>query len=253
MVLGLRSNQRQSPSVQVNYLVYVQDIKPWPPSQSLRSLRSAVLQWENGGRSSGSIGPVVPSLEDGKIKFNESFRLFLILTREISIKSGTSDTFQKNCLVFNLYEPRRDQKVKGQLLGTATIDLAGYGVIKEVATLSAPLNCQRSFRNATQPILFFKVQPVLKGRSSSSLGTNLPIKEAVVKNDGESVSSLMNEDYTPEAETASLTDDDASSHSSMVAFSCTVKSNGCILTQHEEVLRISYFLSFAYLMLGGQV
>lgn len=234
MVLGLRSNQRQSPSVQVNYLVYVQDIKPWPPSQSLRSLRSAVLQWENGGRSSGSIGPVVPSLEDGKIKFNESFRLFLILTREISIKSGTSDTFQKNCLVFNLYEPRRDQKVKGQLLGTATIDLAGYGVIKEVATLSAPLNCQRSFRNATQPILFFKVQPVLKGRSSSSLGTNLPIKEAVVKNDGESVSSLMNEDYTPEAETASLTDDDASSHSSMVAFSCTVKSNGCILTQHEE-------------------
>ncbi|KAK9272817.1 hypothetical protein L1049_003195 [Liquidambar formosana] len=169
MVLGLRTKNRKSPTVQVDYLIHVQEIKPWPPSQSLRTLRSVLLQWENGDRSSGSTSSIVPSLGsgigDGKIEFNESFRLPVTLSRDMSIRSGDVDVFQKNCLEFNLYEPRRDKTVKGQLLGTVIIDLADYGIVRENLSLSAPMNCKRSFGNISQPVLFMKIQPIDKGRT----------------------------------------------------------------------------------------
>ncbi|KAF6150017.1 hypothetical protein GIB67_002799 [Kingdonia uniflora] len=219
MVLGLRTQNRRGSSINVDYLIHIREIKPWPPSQSLRSLKSVLLQWENGDKSSGSTNPVVPSLGsgvgDGKIEFNESFKLPVTLCRDVSIKGGNADTFQKNCLEFNLFEPRRDKTVKGQLLGTVLIDLAEYGILKETVIISAPMNCKRSFRNSAQPALSVKVQPYIKRNISSSLSRESLLKEASLdKNGRESVSALMSGEYAEEAEIASLTDDDVSSHSS---------------------------------------
>lgn len=240
MVLGLRTNNRKGSSVHVDYQIHIQEVKPWPPSQSLRSQRAVLIQWEHGARTSGSTSSVVPALGsgigEGKIEFNESFRLSLTLVREFALKSGDADTFQKNCLEFNLYEPRRDKTVKGQLLGTALLDLAGYGVIREVSSISIPMNCKRNFSNSVQPILFLKIQPVDKGRTSSSSRENNLFKEASLgKTGGESVSAMMNEEYAEEAEITSSTDDDVSSHSSL-AVSTTSHSNGGLLHQNEKVL-----------------
>ncbi|CAK7328283.1 unnamed protein product [Dovyalis caffra] len=227
MILGMNTKSRRSSSVQVDYLVHVENIKPWPPSQSLRSLRSVLIQWENGDRNSGCTNTVVPSLGtvvgEGKIEFNESFRLPVTLLREMPVKGKDTDTFQKNCLEFNLYEPRRD---KAQLLATAVVDLADYGVIKETVSLTAPVNSKRSFRSTPQPILYFKIQPINKGRTTSSLRDTLSKEVSMEKNSGESVSGLMNEEYAEEAEVASFTDDDVSSHSSL--------ANGGLPPQNEE-------------------
>ncbi|KAJ6314820.1 hypothetical protein OIU78_018329 [Salix suchowensis] len=224
MVPGMNGKNRRSSSVQVDYLVQIEDIKPWPPSQSLRSLRSVLIQWENGYRNSGSTNTVVPSLGtvvgEGKIEFNESFRLPVTLLREVPVKGKDTDTFQKNCLEFNLYEPRRD---KAQLLATAVVDLADYGVIKETISLTAPVNSKRSFRSTPQPILYFKIQPIDKGRTiSSSLSKGVSMD----KNGGESVSALMNEEYAEEAEVSSFTDDESPPSS---------LTNGGLPPQNEEI------------------
>jgi hypothetical protein len=249
MVLGLRAKNRQSASVQINYLIHVQEIKPWPPSQSLRSLRSVLIQWENGERNSGSTNLVVPSLGsvvgEGKIEFNESFRLPVTLLRDMSVKGGDADAFQKNCLEFNLFETRRDKTVKGQVLASSIIDLADYGVVKEALSISAPMNCKRSYGNTNQPVLFIKIQPVNKGRTSSSLRDNQSKGELLDDNGGGSVSALMNEEYAEEAEVASLTDDDVSSHSSQTVSSTAPDSNGALPPQHEEVF-FAYFLLFSF-------
>ncbi|XP_043723615.1 uncharacterized protein LOC122670717 [Telopea speciosissima] len=243
MVLGLRTKNRKGASVQVNYLVHVQEIKPWPPSQSLRSLRSVVLQWENGDRNSGSTGPVVPSIGsgagDGKIEFNESFRLTTTLSREAPVKGGDAETFQKNCLEFSLYEPRRDKTVRGQLLGTVIIDLADYGIVKEAVDIGAPMNCKRSFRNTAQPVLFVRIQPFGKDNSSSLPKESLS-KESSLDQDGkESISALMDEEYADETEIASFTDDDVSSHSSLNVPSSAVDTAGSSLPQNGKVPEIS--------------
>ncbi|PON61358.1 EEIG1/EHBP1 N-terminal domain containing protein [Parasponia andersonii] len=234
MVLGLRGKNRRSSAIQVDYLVHIQEIKPWPPSQSLRSLRSVLIQWENGDRCSGSTSSVVPSLGsfvgEGKIEFNESFRLPLTLLRDMSVKGGDGDTFQKNCLELNLYEPRRDKTVKGQLLATAIIDLADYGVLKETLSISTPMNCKRSFKNTNQPVLYITLQSVEKARSNSSSRETLSRAMSLDNADGESVSALMNEEYAEEAEIASFTDDDVSSHSSV-----TASSNGRLHRRNEEL------------------
>lgn len=235
MVLGMNGKNRRSSSVQVDYLVHIEDIKPWPPSQSLRSLRSVLIQWENGDRNSGSTNTVVPLLGtvvgEGKIEFNESFRLPVTLLREVPVKGKDTDTFQKNCLEFNLYEPRRD---KAQLLATAVVDLADYGVIKETISLTAPVNSKRSFRSTPQPILYFKIKPIDKGRTTSS---SLSKGVSMDKNGGESVSALMNEGYAEEAEVASFTDDDVSSHSSL--------ANGGLPPQNDEVLSLILWIHFS--------
>ncbi|XP_057521098.1 uncharacterized protein LOC130801299 [Amaranthus tricolor] len=236
MVLGLRNKTRRGPSIQVDYLIHVQDIKPWPPTQSLKNVRSVLIQWENGERNSGSTSSVAPSIEDGKIVFNESFRLSATLSRDMSVKTGGDvDIFHKNLLELNLYEPRRDKTVKGQLLGTAIVDLADYGVVREVTSVSAPMNCTRSFRNTMQPILNLRIQAYDKVRSSSgvSLRGRLAKEASLDKNDAESVSALMSEEYADEAEVASFTDDDVSSHSSLNA-SSVLESNGASPSQNKE-------------------
>ncbi|MCL7050643.1 hypothetical protein MKW94_030945 [Papaver nudicaule] len=238
MVLGLRTKHKKGASVQVDYQIHIQEIKPWPPSQSLKSVRSVILQWENGDRNSGSINPVVPSVGsgvgDGKIEFNESFRLTAMLSRDASVKGRNAEIYMKNCIEFNLYEPRRDKTVKGQLLGTVVIDLAEYGPTRETIIVTAPMNCKRSFKNTAQPVLSIKIQPFEKHISSSSSRESL-FREASPDKDAKgSVSALMNGEYAEEAEIASFTDDDVSSQSSITNSSSAFEATGSSPPQNEE-------------------
>nr|CAD1837028.1 unnamed protein product [Ananas comosus var. bracteatus] len=192
MVLGLRSKAKRGAAIRVDYAVHIHEIRPWPPSQSLKTLKSAVLQWENGDRSSGSTNPAVPSLgstpSEGKIEFNESFKVQVNLLKDNSAK-GTA--FQKSLLELNLYEPRRDKTVRGQHLGGAVIDLAEHGVLKEAVSVR---------------------------RGSSTSSKESLSKEASLDKDGkDSVSALMNEEYAEEEEELEIeafTDDDESLDSS---------------------------------------
>ncbi|KAJ0249873.1 Uncharacterized protein HA466_0153000 [Hirschfeldia incana] len=235
MVLGLNSKNRRgsSSTIQVDYLIHIHDIKPWPPSQSLRSLRSVVIQWENGERNSGTTNVVAPSLGsvigEGKIEFNHSFKLPVTLLKDASARNKGSDVvFFKNVLELNLYEPRREKT--HQLLATATLDLAEYGIVKDSLSLTAPMNSKRSYRNTTQPVLHLSIQPFRAPSSSRNSS----------KDGGESVSALMNEEYDKEAEIASITDDDLSSHSSLTVSSSTLESNAAfsVPTEEEEHERV---------------
>ncbi|KAI3688906.1 hypothetical protein L2E82_46837 [Cichorium intybus] len=165
MVSGAKTKDRKSPSVQLDYVITIIKIKPWPPSHSPRSLRSALIQWEH-------------------VEFNESFKLHVTLMRDLSIKAGESDTFLKNCIEFNMYEPRRDKTIKGQLLATAVVDFAEYGVVKD------GLIIQASDKNN-------------RVRSSS--------RDSLVREGSMDRNCLMNEENVEETESASITDDDVSS------------------------------------------
>ncbi|KAA8528993.1 hypothetical protein F0562_033519 [Nyssa sinensis] len=234
MVLGLRSKHRKGISVQVDYLVHVKEIKPWPPSQSLRSVQSVLLQWENGDQNSGSLASGVGN---GSIEFKESFMLHVTLCRE----KKAPDNFQKNCLEFNLYESRKDKAAKGQLLGTkgqllgtAIINLADYGIIKEILAISFPVNCKKSSKNTAQPILFVNIQPYDKDSSNSSPQGCLSKEPSLDKDGGESVSEFINEEYDGESEIASFTDDDVSSHSSRTISSSGFETTKVPPPQNEE-------------------
>ncbi|XP_030530889.1 uncharacterized protein LOC115741231 isoform X2 [Rhodamnia argentea] len=221
---------RKSASVRLDYIIHVQEIAPWPPSQTLRSLRSVLIQWQNGERTSGSTKSVVPFLGsdvgEGKIEFNESFRLSATLLKDIKVKAGNGDVFQKNYLEFNLFEPRRDNIMKGQLIGTAMINLADYGVVDEPLNISTAMNCKRNFRNMAQPILYVKIQSVDKGRGSSVLRGSSHSKEVSLgTNDCESVIDSVDEEFAEEAEITFSTDDDGSSHSSVTASSAPLEHN----------------------------
>lgn len=240
MVIGLKAKNYRGPTVQIDYLIHIHEIKPWPPSQSLKSLRSVLIQWENGDRSSGSTNAVVPSIGsvvgEGRIEFNESFKLPVTFLRDVSVKGGVrgggdGDAFLKNCLELNLYEPRRDKTAKGQLLATAVIDLADYGVVKETISVSAPMNSKRSFMNTDKPILYMKIQPFKKVRTNSSSRDSLSRGVSLDKAGGESVSALMDEEYADEV--ASFTDDDVSSHSSQTISSSLEANRG--LSPPKEV------------------
>ncbi|KAL2458343.1 nucleolar protein gar2 [Forsythia ovata] len=197
-------------------------------------------EWEHGDRNSGYTNQVAISLGtgsgvgDGRIEFSKSFRLPVTLLREMSIKGAEGNTFQKNCVEFNLYEPRRDKTVKGQLLGTAILDLADYGVVKESLSVNAPINCKRTYMNIAQPLLFLKIQPFEESRTSSSSRDNLTGEASMDRNHGESVSALMSEEYAKESEVSTFTDDDNSSHSSLAA-SSVVESIGYSSPQDKEV------------------
>ncbi|XP_062110619.1 uncharacterized protein LOC133822343 [Humulus lupulus] len=210
MVLGIRSKNRKSVQVQADYLIHVQEIKPWPLSLSLKSIQSVMLHWENGDQASGSFSCAVG---DGKIEFNESFRLPVLLCKEASRKGQAHDSYQKNNLEFFLFESRKDKAMKGQLLGSAIINLADCGVIRETTILSTPVNCKKSFKNSGQPLLYVNIQPFGDNSSSSSPKSSLS-KEASIEI---AESDSMVEENDEEAEIASFTDeddDDASLHSS---------------------------------------
>ncbi|KAG6651286.1 uncharacterized protein LOC122313593 isoform X1 [Carya illinoinensis] len=224
MVLGLRSKSRKSVSVQVHYLIHVQEVKPWPPTESLKSSRSLFIQWENGDQNSGSL---TCGVRDGIIGIGESFRLPVTLCREASRKGTTHERFQKNSLDFYLYEPRKDKAVKGQVLGTAAINLADFGVIRETITVRAQLNCKRSFKNSMQPILYVNIQPLDRDSSSSSPKDSLSKEVSLEKS--KSYSQLTNDGNDEETEIAAFTDDDdddLSSHSSQHITSSTFETGG---------------------------
>ncbi|KNA17588.1 hypothetical protein SOVF_078230 [Spinacia oleracea] len=156
MLLGKK--KKKSSSFQVDYIVSVLEIKPWPPSVALCSVQTVLIQWENGDQNTGFLPPGVPSLngfEDGKIEFNEFFKLTVTLTGK------DNQCFQKNNLEFHLYEPKKDKAVKGQLLGTAVINLAEYGIIREVQAMTAPIIITKKVSKGTNsfPLLYVQIQP----------------------------------------------------------------------------------------------
>ncbi|OEL20151.1 hypothetical protein BAE44_0018831 [Dichanthelium oligosanthes] len=208
MVLGLRTKTRKDSPFHVDFNILIQEISPWPPSESLKSLRSVVLFWENGERNSGKTSAVAPSIgsgsASGKIEFNEFISLQAVFQKEGSSKSGK---WQKNLLELNLYEPRRD-KLKGQHLGTATLDLAEHAMFHEDSSVPVPLNSKRSFKSNAQPMVYLRIQP-LDGDNSSVSSRDALSKEASVDKDSkEFVSATMSEEYTEDTEFASFTDDD---------------------------------------------
>lgn len=217
MVLGQRTVTRNSkgPRFQLDYIIHIQDIRPWPPSPQLQSLRSVVIHWENGEHCSGSTRPVTPSLgsvpDDGKIEFNESFQLSVTLLRDMSARKGNTIAFQKNFLTFNMYEPRRDNILKGQLIGTAIADLADYGIVDEPLSVIASLNCKRSFRNMVQPFLHIVIQPIEKGQARSLSSGSPSIELSVGEHDSESILASLNEEFAEEAGMISFTQNDFSS------------------------------------------
>lgn len=256
MVLGLKTRNRNTPYVHLDYVINLVEIKPWPPSQSLRSVRSALVQWEHGDKFSGSTKAVAPSnafglgVGDGKIEFNESFKLPVTLSRDMSVKTSNNETFLRNCIEFNMYEPRRDKTVKGQLLATAVIDFAEYGIFDDSLVISVPMNCKRMFGNTAQPMLFVEMQMVEKNnRVRCSFGERLIREGSMDKN----VCALMNAEYAEEADTASVTDnnedDDVSSQSSMDTGSSASGSNGNV-TPQSEVLELALSFVFLYVRLA---
>ncbi|XP_022928281.1 uncharacterized protein LOC111435159 [Cucurbita moschata] len=239
MVLGLKGKHRRGEIVHADYRIHVQDIKPWPPSQSLTTLRSVFIQWENGDRHSGSTNLVIPTIGsivgEGKIEFNESFKLSVALVRDIPVRGKDGDTFQRNILEFNLFESRREKTAKGQLLASATVDLAEFGVVREVMSVAIPVHCQRNFKNTLQPMLSIKIQPIYKGQTNNSLKDTLSRKMSLDSFDGESVSAS---DYGDPNKIASFTDDDVSSHSSMTT-SSALEPDGCVPPTEEGGLSTS--------------
>ncbi|KAF2325756.1 hypothetical protein GH714_035798 [Hevea brasiliensis] len=231
MVLGLRSKNRKGTTVLVDYLIHIQEIKPWTPSQSLKSVESVLLQWDNGDQSSGSF---TSNIGDGKVEFSETFRLPVTLFRETSRKGTARDSFQKNYLELSLYEVRKGRAMKGQLLGSAVINLADYGIIKDTITISTPINFKKSSKSTAQPVLYGNIQPFDRDNSSSS-------KEVSLDKDGsESVSEVTNEGNDEESEIASFTDDDVddhiSSHSSRTISSFAFESGKGSPAQDEKNL-----------------
>nr|CAB3463404.1 unnamed protein product [Digitaria exilis] len=233
MVLGLRTKTRKDSAFNVDFNILIQEISPWPPSESLKSLRSVVLFWENGERNSGKTSTVAPSIgsgsASGKIEFNEFISLQAVFQKEGSSKSGK---WQKNLLELNLYEPRRD-KLKGQHLGTATLDLAEHAMFHEDSSVPVPLNSKRSFKSNAQPMVYLRIQP-LDGDNSSVSSRDALSKEASVDKDSKDfVSATMSEEYTEDTEFASFTDDDEEEAP------YTYRSGGTVLTgrnrSHESL------------------
>lgn len=246
MVLGLRTKNKRRGSVQVDYMINLQEIRPWPPSQSLTSVHSVLLQWENGDLNSGSFAS---SVGDGKVQFNEPFRISVTLFGEASKKGTANDSFQKNCLELYLYETGKEKQVKGQLLGSAVINLADYGIIKEGIAISAPINFKKSSRNMAKPIFYLVIEPFYKDNSSSTSKSSL-LKEVSLDKDGsETFSEITNEGNDEECEIASFTDDeedDVSSHSSRTIPSSTFEITGGSPAQNYKVLK---FITLMYYLI----
>ncbi|KAF5175784.1 nucleolar-like protein [Thalictrum thalictroides] len=229
-----RVNSRGSMCVPVDCIVYIQEIKPWPPSHSLRSICSVFLQWNNIDRCSGSTRAVIPSIGpgvgDGKIKFNESFKLPRTLSLEAPMKGVDVEMFKNNYLEFNLYGHQADKTDKDQLLGTVALDLMEYADLKRTVSVSAPLNFKRGLRTTTQPVLSIKIQPMNKNSAFFS-SRNRTAKEASLNKDE---GKLMNGVYLEESDLTSFTDVDACIHSSLTASSCFEATAGLPLEERES-------------------
>ncbi|XP_058770757.1 uncharacterized protein LOC131644309 [Vicia villosa] len=200
MVLGIRTKKSKkalSNSIQLHYIIHVYEIKPWPPSQSLRSVQSVLLQWENGDRNSGSLAS--SSIGSGKIEFNEPFKLSVSMIRD-----AKKEKFKKNYLEFQLY----DRTVKSQLIGSSAVNFADFGIIKEARAICFQLNCKKSFKSSVQPLMYVSIQPFDEECSSSSPSSNLSKELSMEREERESVSQSIKDDDDDEDEIASFTDDE---------------------------------------------
>ncbi|CAI8603120.1 unnamed protein product [Vicia faba] len=203
MVLGIRTKSRKndSNSIQVHYIINVYEIKPWPPSQSLRSVQSVLLRWENGDRNSGSLAS--SNVGNGTIEFNEPFKLSVSMSK----KEKKRESFKKNYLEFQLF----DRTVKSQVIGSATVNFADFGIIKEAKAICFQLNCKKSFKSSVLPLIYVSIQPFDVECSSSSPSSSLS-KELSLER--ESVSQSINDDDDDDGdgnddlEIASFTDDE---------------------------------------------
>ncbi|KAK8522578.1 hypothetical protein V6N13_115541 [Hibiscus sabdariffa] len=231
MVLGLKTKKKKGGSCQFIYIVWVKEISPWAPLQALPSPQYILLQWENGDKNSGSL---VSCNRSGKIEFGKSFRLPVTLSPESSRKSINRESFQKNCLVFYLYEPRKDKNAKGQLLGSAAVNIADYGIIRETISISIPVNLKKSskIRTVDQPVLYLSIQPIDNDSSSSSPRGSFPKELSLDKDGSDYVYKSINE----ETEISSLTDDDdLSSHSSQTVASSVFDPPRESHSQHDKI------------------
>ncbi|XP_012851124.1 PREDICTED: uncharacterized protein LOC105970846 [Erythranthe guttata] len=230
MVLGVKSSKhkKKGPSIKLDYIVHVQEIKPWPPSESLKSVQTVLLQWENTDENSGSFISVAG---ESNIVFNESFMLPLTLYR----RKKFPEKFKKTYLEFTLSEPRKDNKTKPQPLGIASINLADYGLlVEDVLTVSAPLVFKKNIPNCSvQSFLAISLELVEKDSSNDSSRLS---HEASLDNDDE------------DSEITSYTDDDASSHSSRTAGSSTFELAIASPSLSEKVW-LFYFILFFLIFL----
>ncbi|GER56060.1 hypothetical protein STAS_33767 [Striga asiatica] len=213
MVLGLRSKHRKDASFRVSYTVHVNEISPWPPSEYLRSVRSILLQWENGNQNSGTF---LATARDSKLVFNETFKLPLVLHRD----KRANDRFQKNYLEFSLFMPYKN-KAKGHSLGTAVVNFADYGLIEHLISINAAVNMKKG--GSVQPVLSISLEPVEKEKNSSSSSPNLGLsKEPSL--DGSEIASFTDDDD----------DDDDSSQSSRTVGSSAFEVATSSLLQNEK-------------------
>ncbi|XP_042051236.1 uncharacterized protein LOC121796445 [Salvia splendens] len=197
MVLGMKSKHKKGVAVGVEYMVTIEEIKPWPPLESLRSVQIVLIKWENGSESSGSFHAVTG---DSSIAFRESFRL----STTLYWKKATAK-FGKNYLEFSLSETRKD-KVKGHLLATASLNLADYGMIDVELKLNVPLTFKKISNGSVQPALAIKLELIEKDTSYSSPGVGFSNEPSLDGGDDD------------DSEIASYTDDDVvSSRSSRTA------------------------------------
>ncbi|CAM8940439.1 unnamed protein product [Rhodiola kirilowii] len=220
MVLGLRSKSRSSATVQVEFIVHVEEIKPWPPSKSLRSVKSLLLKWINGDQNFGSYEFDVG---DGEVEIIESFKLPAVLYTEG--KSKKRDKYPNNFLEFGLFEPSKDNAVKNKLLGSTAINLSDYAFIKEPVGISCALHLHKSSRGTVPPILYVKLQPIAaaEDNSGSSSRTSFSKDASLDKDGSQSITEIVSND--DEVGIASFTDeDDTSTHSSHMTLSASEAS-----------------------------
>ncbi|CAA0832674.1 Unknown protein [Striga hermonthica] len=156
MVLGLKSSkQKRGSFVRAEYIVQVKEIRPWPPSEPLKSIQTVFLHWENGNDNSGSFISVAGH---ANIAFDESFMLPTTFHHK---KSGNK--FRNNYLEFRLKEPR-----KGQLLGTAVFNLTDYASIEEDVNVDVDVPFDFNNTPHTQPALAITLQLLGRGTTSSA-------------------------------------------------------------------------------------
>lgn len=238
MVLGLRSKHRKGGSLQVDFIIHVEEVKPWPPSQSLKSVQSVLFVWENGEQSSGSF---VSDVGDTGIEFNESITLPVTLCRD----KKAQDKFQKNFLDFYLYEPRKDKASRGQLLGTCVINLADFGAAEEAISICTPVNCKKSSKSSEQPSLFITIQSFQRESSNSPPKVSLSNEKYIDKDGQTSVADSVNEENDDGCEIANFTDDDESPRSSGNASFSTLKSSRDPPSHYSKVFGLVSFCPFS--------
>ncbi|BBN02464.1 hypothetical protein MPTK1_2g15570 [Marchantia polymorpha subsp. ruderalis] len=150
MVLGLGSKKKGQP-VKLEFLILIHEIKPWKPVQSAKT--PLVLQWQRGDKRSGKSKIVVPD-EDGRIVFNESFKLPAKLVREPEGKGKNAGVvkFQKKTVVFNLLEATTDRQ-----LARCIVDLGEFGDADTAVEANSPLSTGKKVVSGGSPSLFFKI------------------------------------------------------------------------------------------------